>query len=131
MLLVRGNKDNTIFAYWGFSLFTYHHPLTGKDEYLVFPLVGMRRGGATRLNLKDPHTEIWRTVFGGNNLTLKYSGHLLSGLSITIIAYFHGFTSFASIISYVCLGGQSVYFNLQVVAVQRQATEDVLTNGKF
>jgi len=93
MLLIRGNKDNTIFAYRGFSLFTYHHPLTGKDEYLMFPPVGMRRGRATRLNLKDPHTEMGSPVFGGNNLTLNYSGHFLRGLGIKIIAYFHGYTS--------------------------------------
>jgi len=93
MLLVRGNKDNTVFTYRGFSLFTYHHPLAGEDEYLMFPPMGMRGGGATRLNLKDPHTEIWSPIFSGNNLTLKYPGYLLRGLGINIITYLHGYTS--------------------------------------
>jgi len=73
-MLIRRDKDNAIFGYLGFSLLTYYYPPTGKNIYLVFPRVLVRRSGAARLNIKDAHTEIWRSLIGTDNLTLDYPG---------------------------------------------------------
>jgi len=74
VLLIRRNKDNAVPSYQGFFLLTCYHPPPGKNKYLVFPRVRMMRSRATRFQLKDTHTEIWRSVISGNNLTLNYSG---------------------------------------------------------
>ncbi|GAJ16377.1 unnamed protein product, partial [marine sediment metagenome] len=71
VVLIGGYKDNAIFRYLSFSLLAHHYPPTGKNEHLVFPRVLMRWGRATRLNIKDTHTEIWCSLIGTDNLALN------------------------------------------------------------
>ena len=90
VLLVGGDEYHAARAYGGFSFSSHHRTLAGQDEYLVFPVVGMRGGGAGRLHIKDPHAEVGRPIPGGDYLALKNPRQLLGGLGIGIITYFHG-----------------------------------------
>ena len=74
VMLIGGNKDNTIFRYLSFSLLTYRYPPSGKNKYLMFPRVFMGWSEGAGRNIKDTHTEVRCSIISVNNLALNYPG---------------------------------------------------------
>ncbi len=90
VVLPAGDENGCAFSDRGLlSVLVPRESLSGEDEDLVFPEVGVVRACMAGRNFEDAHDEVRRPFLRTDGNPLADAGHRRRGLNIAVISYFH------------------------------------------